>query len=502
MADCDVCGSPLSEGVVGGVGSWQSHVADFNDPHRTLELVRGVVPRLSVGSAAPDSTDDAKSGDWFADLASGSLWACLPQQDGSIEWEKVADRSPASADLTAYATKAMLADYATVASLSGYLRPTDLSGYNFITQSALADALYPLASKTYVAGAISAGGFLTQAVADGRYVLVGDVAEREYVTQTQLAEALAGYLSTSAASAAYLTVDAADSEDGFLRKNATLPYVTSEQLSTTLSGYALATSLSGFVTQTVADARYVQAGTGTGAVVTVGVLNSALASYLRTADAPTTLNLSGYLTVSAADSTEGFVRKADFAILASAAGLVTSSALSTELASYVTQANVESVVNAKVSAVAETFATAEDLADLASSIAIEKGNGTALATLEPGGGKFRPTARSNNLVVLTGDMGEIPLLMPARSQGAARDFILTVAFDRGTSMWAKTSFEVVPETRQSETVQCRFYSATDGVFAVDASLLDLDRQVVVFGFTEVADGRFLVSRKIVTEQGA
>ena len=500
MADCDVCGSPLSAGIE--PGTWQSHVADFNDPHRTLELVRGVVPRLSVGSAAPDSADDAKSGDWFADLASGSLWACLPQQDGSLAWTKIADRSPASADLSAYATREMLADYATVVSLSGYLRPTDLSGYNFITQSALADALSPLASKTYVANAISAGGFLTQAMADGRYVLVGDAAEREYVTQTQLAEALAGYLSTSAAASAYLTVDAADSEDGFLRKNATLPYVTSEQLSTTLSGYALATSLSGFITQTAADARYVQAGTGTSSVVTVGALNSALASYLRTADAPTTLNLSGYLTVSAADSTEGFVRKANFAILASAAGLVTSSALSTELASYVTQANVESVVNAKVSAVAETFATAEDLADLASSIAIEKGNGTALATLEPDGGKFRPTARSNNLVVLAGDMGEIPLLMPARSQGAARDFILTVAFDRGTSMWAKTSFEVVPETRQSETVQCRFYSATDGVFAVDASLLDLDRQVVVFGFTEVADGRFLVSRKVVTEQGA
>ena len=380
MADCDVCGSPLSAGI--GDETWQSHVANFNDPHRTLELVREILPGLSVGSAAPDSTDDAKPGDWFADLASGSLWACLPQQDGSLAWTKIADRSPASADLSAYATREMLADYATVASLSGYLRPTDLSGYNFITQYALADALSPLASKTYVANAISAGGFLTQAMADGRYVLVGDAAGHEYVTRTQLAEALAGYLSTSAA------------------------------------------------------------------------------------------------------------------------GLVSSSALSTELASYVTQANVESVVNAKVSAVAETFATAEDLADLASSIAIEKGNGTALATLEPGGGKFRPTARSNNLVVLTGDMGEIPLLMPARSQGAARDFILTVAFDRGTSMWAKTSFEVLPETRQSETVQCRFYSATDGVFAVDASLLDLDRQMVVFGFTEVADGRFLVSRKIVTEQGA
>jgi hypothetical protein len=92
--------------------------------------------------------------------------------------------------------------------------------------------------------------------------------------------------------------------------------------------------------------------------------------------------------------------------------------------------------------------------------------------------------------------------MPVRSQGAARDFILTVAFDRGTSMWTETAFEVLPETRQSETVQCRFYSATDDVFEADASLFDLDSQMVVFGFTEVADGRFLVSRKVVTEQGA
>lgn len=502
MADCDVCGSPLSDGVVGGVGSWQSHVADFNDPHRTLELVRGVVPRLSVGSAAPDSTDDAKFSDWFVDLVSGSLWLCLQQQGGSLAWTKVADRSPTSVDLSGYATKAMLADYATVASLSGYLRPSDLSGYNFITQSVLADALSPFASKTYVADAISSGGFLTQAVADGRYVLAGDAAEREYVTRTQLAEALAGYLSTSAAAAAYLTVETADSEDGFLRKNATLPYVTPERLSTVLSGYALTTSLSGFITQAEADKRYMQIGTETGAVVTVGDLNTALAPYLRIADAATTLNLSGYLTISAADSPDGFLRKADFGTVASAAGLVSSSALSTALAAYVTQSNVESVVNAKVAAVAKTFATAKDLADLASSIAVEKGNGTALATLEPDEGKFRPTARSNNLVVLTGDMDKIPLLMPVRSQGVARDFILTVAFDRGLSMWAKTAFEVVPETRQSETVQCRFYSATNDVFSVDASLFDLDGQMVVFGFTEVADGRFLVSRKVVTEQGA
>lgn len=502
MADCDVCGSPLSAGAGGGAGSWQSHVADFNDPHRTLELVRAILPRLSFGSAAPGSTDGAKPDDWFADLASGSLWACLTQQDGSLAWTKVADRSSASADLTAYATKAMLADYATIASLSGYLRPSDLSGYNFITQSALAAALSPLASKTYVATAISAGGFLTQAAADGRYVLAGDAAEYEYVTQTQLAEALAGYLSTSAAASTYLTTAAADAPNGFLRKNAALPYVTPAQLSTALAGYALTTSLSGFITQTAADARYVQAGAGTSAVVTVGALNSALASYLRTADAPSALSLSGYLTISAADSSGGFVRKTDFSTAASAAGFVTASALSTALAAYVTQANVESVVDAKVAAVAANFATAEDLADLASSIAIEQGNGTALAALELDGGKFKPTARSNNLVVLTEGMDEIPLLMPVRSEGAARDFILTVAFDRGTSMWAGTSFEVLPETRQSETVQCRFYSATNGVFEVDTSLFDLDGQMVVFGFTEVANGRFLVSRKVVTEQGA
>ena len=502
MAACDVCGSPLSAGAVGEAGSWQSHVSDFNDPHRTLELVRKIIPGLSAGSAEPGSADGAKPGDLFADLASGALWACLAQQDGSLAWTKVADRSPASADLTAYATKAMLADYATVASLSGYLRPADLPGYNFVAQSDLADALLPFALKTDVTAAISAGGFLTQTVADGRYVLAGTAAEREYVTRTQLAEALAGYLSTSAASATYLTVEAADGEDGFLRKTATLPYVTPDQLSTRLEGYALMTSLSGFITQVEADGRYLMAGTETGAVVTVGDLNAALAQYLRTADAESKLNLSGYLTISAADSPQGFVRKAGFATAASAAGLVTSSALSTELATYVTQANVESVVNEKVAAVAGNFATAEDLADLASSIAIEKGNGTSLATLEPDGGKFKPAARSNNLVVLKGDMVEIPLLMPVRSQGAARDFILTVAFDRGLSMWAGTSFEIVPSTRQTEAAQNRFFSATAGVFEVDASLFDLDRQMVVFGFTEVADGRFLVSRKVVTEQGA
>jgi len=502
MTDCDVCGSPLSAGAGGGAGSWQSHVADFNDPHRTLELVRAVLPGVSFGSAAPSSTDGAKSGDWFVDLTAGTLWLCLTQQGGSLAWTKVADKSPSAQDLSAYATKAMLADYATTASLSGYLRPSDLSGYNFVTQSALASAVSPLASKTYVATAISAGGFLTQAAADARYVLAGDAAEYEYVTRTQLSEALAGYLSASAAASTYLTAAAADAPDGFLRKNAALPYVTPVQLSAALAGYALTTSLSGFVTQTAADARYVQAGTGTGAVVTVGALNAALASYLRTVDAPSSLGLSGYLTVSAADAPGGFVRKTDFATAASAAGLVTASALSSALAAYVTQANVESVVNAKVAAVAENFATAEDLADLASSIAVEKGNGTALAVLELDGGKFKPTARSNNLVVLTGSTDEIPLLMPVRSEGAARDFILTVAFDRGTSMWAGTSFEVLPETRQSETVQCRFYSATDGVFEVDASLFDLDGQMVVFGFTEVADGRFLVSRKVVTEQGA
>ena len=46
MADCDVCGSPLSAGAGGGAGSWQSHVSDFNDPHRTMELVARELPAL------------------------------------------------------------------------------------------------------------------------------------------------------------------------------------------------------------------------------------------------------------------------------------------------------------------------------------------------------------------------------------------------------------------------------------------------------------------------
>jgi hypothetical protein len=94
MADCDVCGSPLSAGAGGGAGSWQSHVADFNDPHRTLELVRAILPGVSFGSAAPSSTDGAKSGDWFVDLMAGTLWLCLTRQGGGLEWTAVADRSP------------------------------------------------------------------------------------------------------------------------------------------------------------------------------------------------------------------------------------------------------------------------------------------------------------------------------------------------------------------------------------------------------------------------
>ena len=601
MADCDVCGSPLSSGSGGGaVPAWQAHLADFSDPHRTLDLVRGLIPRLTVGSASPDSTDDAKSGDWFVDLMAGTLWSCIPAQNGSLAWTKVADKSPSAQDLSAYATRAMLADYATAASLSGYLRPSDLSGYNFVTQSVLADALAPYATAAYVDGAVAGAPFLTRAAADARYVLAGTSAEYEYVTRTQLNAALGSYLESSVAAATYLTVQAADAADGFLRKSAPLPYVTPAQLTTRLAGYALTSSLSGFLTQTAADARYVQAGTGTGAAVTVGALNSALGSYLRTADAASTLGLSSYLTITVADGSSGFVRRTDFASRASAAGLVTSSQLANALAdyalasslsgfltqsaadaryaragtgvdavvtagvlstalssylrtadaastlvlsyyltvaaaddpttgflrkadfatkataaglvfssalnatleSYVTRTSVASIVDAKIAEVAETFATAEDLADLASSIAIEQGNGTALTVLEPDGGQYKPTARSNNLVVLTGSADEIPVLVPVRSRGAARDFILTVAFDRGTSMWTGTSFEVVPSTRQTETVQNRFFSATADVFEVDASLFDLDHQMVVFGFTEVADGRFLVSRKVVTEQGA
>ena len=240
------------------------------------------------------------------------------------------------------------------------------------------------------------------------------------------------------------------------------------------------------------------AGTGTGAAVTVGALNAALAAYLPAETAASTLGLSAYLTIAAADANDGFVRKANFASMAASANLITAAALSTALASYVSQANVESIVNAKVAAVADTFATAEDLADLASSIAIEQGAGTALVVLAPESGSYRPAARSNNLVVLSGDMDEIPLLMPVRSEGAARDFILTVMFDTGTSMWSESSFEVVPATRSSETTQCTFYSATPGALEVDATSMDLSSQMVVFGFTELADGRFLVSRKVVT----
>lgn len=503
---CDVCDSPLGGGFGGGgagASTWQQHVADFSDPHRTLELVAGLIPRVTVGSAAPSSVEGCKAGDWHVDLTSGNLWSCLPAAGETVEWKKVADRSPAAIDLTGYATRAMLADYATKAFVAEtYVSKASVAGYNFVTQASLAAQIAPFATQAYVANAISAGGFITQSQADTRYVLAGDAAEYEYLTRSQIEEILEGYLDTSTAASTYLTVEAADAPNGFLRKNASLPYVTPAALTAALADYALTSSLSGFLTQNAADARYVQAGTGTGAAVTVGAMNAALSAYLRTADAASTLNLSTYLTIAAADASDGFVRKANFASMASAANLVTASALNTALASYVSQTNVTSIVNTAVAAVAETFATAEDLADLAASIAVESGNGTALAVLELESSSYRPAARSNNLVVLTGSTTAIPLLMPVRSEGAARDFILTVAFDRGTSMWGGQSFTVEPATRTSETVQCRFFSAEPGVFTVTASSLDLDSQMVVFGFTELADGKFLVTRKIVTDLAA
>lgn len=502
MDACDVCDSPIGSGFGQPGQTWLEHVADHNDPHRTMDLVRRVLPRLSTGSVPPTSVDDAKDGDWFADTAAHTLWACTMAADGSLVWRLVASSPGPGQDLSGYATVQMLSEYARTEALSDYVRTSALPGLNYVTQSSLASALASYATKTYLAESLSSSGFITQTQADGRYMAVGSLDTSSFVTEQALSQALGEYLTADSASGTYISLAFADGPDGYVRKGTSLPYLTQGQLESALSGYARSSDLSGFVTKAQADARYVLAGSGTSVPVSVSDLNAALSAYMKTADAPSVLALSTYLKTSDADGPDGFLRKTDVKYAVSAAGFVTSSTLSATLAGYVTGTSLNSAVSGAVATLSETFATKRDLSDLAAGISIQAGTGTVLAELVPDADGVKPVARSNVHVVLTGQVSEIRVVLPLKSEGAARDFILSVSFDRGLSMWGGTSFTVVPAARQSETVPNSFYSVTDSVFDVDAAEMDLDSQMVVFGFTEIAPSRFLVTRKTVTLQGA
>lgn len=498
MEECPECGARGGMNPAGG--TWLDHVSDHADPHKTLDLVRKELPVVTTGNVPPSTSDGRKSGDWHVDVMSKAVWFCLQTGSDAPTWVKVSDLSTGSVDLSGYATKAELSAYVKTADLDLYLRKSDLSGYNFVTPNVLGNALSGYASKEYVASSLSAAGFLTQAQADLLYASAASFGS--YVTSAALSAALAPYLKSSVASSAYVTKVFADSDEGYVKKGDALPYVDEARLAAVLSGYARSTALSGFLTRAAADGLYAPAGSGQYAYVTVGGLADALSGYLKISGAGESLSLSQYLKTSDADSPDGFLRKRSFATAASSAGLVTSQALSAALSVYVTTSSLSGVAAAVASELSETFATKKDLSDLAAGIAIQSGNGTVLSELVPDADGVKPVARSNGHVVLTGQVSEIRVVLPLKSEGAARDFILSVSFDRGTSMWGGTSFTVVPVTRQSETVPNSFYSVTDSVFDVDATEMDLDSQMVVFGFTEVAPSRFLVTRKTVTLQGA
>lgn len=502
MDACDVCDSPIGSGFGQPSQTWQEHVADHNDPHRTMDMVRRVLPRLSTGVVPPTSVDDAREGDWFVDTAANTLWACTVTATGSLVWRLVASSPRPEQDLSGYATVQMLSEYAKTEALSDYVRVSALPGLNYVTQSSLASALASYATKTYLTEHLSSYGFITQDQADGRYMTVGSLDTSSFVTSQALSQALEGYLTVASAAGTYVSLSFADGPDGYVRKGTSLPYLTPGQLESALSGYARSSDITGFVTQAQADARYVLAGSGTSVPVSVSDLNTALSAYMKTADAPSVLALSTYLKISEADGQDGFLRKAAVSAAVSSAGFVSSSALSAALAGYVTSTSLNSAVSGAVATLSETFATKRDLSDLAAGISIQAGTGTVLAELVPDADGVKPVARSNGHVVLTGQVSEIRVVLPLKSEGAARDFILSVSFDRGLSMWGGTSFTVVPVTRQSETIPNSFYSVTDSVFDVDTAEMDLDSQMVVFGFTEVAPSRFLVTRKTATLQGA
>lgn len=507
MADerCETCGADVSQMGSGGPtppDPFIQHLQDFNDPHRTLDLVAkkyyGVTdPVIDPTTYRPD--------DWYFNLDNGKGYVFKATTDG-YEWRLVISPTHVDIDLTQYATKAWVeAGFVSTSYASEHFL-TRASLSNYVTAAEMASALASYATQQYVSTAIASSGHMTMAEADLRYMRAASE-EDQFVSRSQLATELAAYtpsanLATYLQLSSYLTIAAADAADGFARKSALeqLNFVTPAALSSALSSYATKAWVGnlGYLTQTVADQRYLQIPAVP--YITAGYVTNALSAYTPTSGLASYLNLSSFLTIAAADGPDGFIRKSQSGSL----NYVTQTMLTKALGAYSTtsqtNAAIASAVSSALSQVAAGYVTNERFDAEISRIRV-KGGSYVLTTARFDGDPLPMTDRANNLVVMTGDGTSLPVVVPARVEGVSRDFLVVVKPETGVGMWAGGHLTVVPSAVPGELPAPSFYTLGESGLDVDVSGYTLTGILIVYAFTELADGEFFVTSKVVAKQG-
>lgn len=260
MAECEVCGA---DSLPSFGDRLDQHLADYNDPHKTLDLV----PKTYFGYVAPEAGAGYRAGDWYIDLVSGLGYA----NTGS-SWVE-AFRKPTELDLSGYALKADLESYAKLTDLTGYATTITLA--NYVEKSAFDSLTNSAVLKAELSSLVDAAGFIRSG------------ALSSYVTKTDLTTNLSGYVKTGTlapylksedAEAVYakktdvsdelaLKVTGADVDGdwfdergGIARSTADGVYATKLELETGLSGCAKSGDIAGFLDREAADKLYLPRG--------------------------------------------------------------------------------------------------------------------------------------------------------------------------------------------------------------------------------------------------
>lgn len=183
--NCNVCGAdatplsadPLAQQLI-------AHIRDYNDPHRTLQLI----PQVYYGASAPVPGDGYSTGDWYIDTTNTRAYSYrkISEDPDTYEWV------PASASV-----EASLASYVYVDPLvvGGVAQETNLTNIlQSYLKTAEAKAIY--ASKTEVSAltskvnGISLENVVTRNGANASRDI--DIILRDYLKTSDLASRLTG----------------------------------------------------------------------------------------------------------------------------------------------------------------------------------------------------------------------------------------------------------------------------------------------------------------------
>lgn len=375
--NCPVCGLPTGAGS--GSDALANHVNDYNDPHRTMNLV----PRTYYGVGAPFVTEGYKEGDWYVDISARVIYSCAVENTASgqaLSWVPASTATAVTAAdlasaLSGYvlstALDSILARYVTSASAANFVTQTDLSGRGYATQTWVSSALSGYATESWVSelGYVSAdalaselssyvtgtaltaalGGYYGKTDSDARYALKSDVSS--FLVASDVATLLSqGFVHRAATSpgvypeldldtvlAAYLTGSAAAAT--YLAKtDAASTYATKSELATGLAGRLrpsdLASVMAPYLLVSTAASTYLSKAEAASTYLTETTLAPLVEDFITADDLPDEL----------ADYASKSWVSATYATLAALNNYVTSTALSAALASYVSSTTLEGIL--------------------------------------------------------------------------------------------------------------------------------------------------------------